>query len=385
MRGALAALMLFSFLSHAQPAARIIGGNVLSQAEFPDFVVSQQLAAQHNCGAVMLSGRWIIAAAHCTPEQPEELLFRYGHVGLLQGELVSANLSLPQIHPAFERNSSSVDPNGDGIRADLALITLDRRVAQQDFKPLLPFPEALSDGALVNVVGWGENACEQQPSAFKQAQMRYRVQSNLADLLLFLSSVDNGNVCYGDSGGPAFDDNYLLGLSSWITDSDCTGDALYTDFSYHLPWLAERIDALLYPTLLAFASDQDAVSVVKSAQVQNLSLFEKALQPEIQDDSGLFTLEHDCPARLSASEYCTLSVTAEITRLSADSAYQARLSLAPDEWIDLDVAPSSAETFSETDSCTRATHPESGGGGAVYLLPGLLVLILWRRAASRPA
>lgn len=56
---------------------------------------------------------------------------------------------------------------------------------------------------------------------------------------------NDGQVCSGDSGGPALgrrgDQWVLLGNASRVTNNDCTGPSVFTDTTYYSGWFGRAL------------------------------------------------------------------------------------------------------------------------------------------------
>jgi secreted trypsin-like serine protease len=172
------------------------------------------------CTGTLISDRWILTAAHCTP-------------GLRASEtVVHFGPNARQINPAKLHTVRQViaNPayNAQQITNDVALLELTSPVTHT--APVMPLPASIGltsadTGKSIDLAGFGF----QENNAYAQ---RMHVEVPLAQVRSTQIEYDQGNgwsgtggACNGDSGGPAFFERngqiYVAGITSY-GDANCT-------------------------------------------------------------------------------------------------------------------------------------------------------------------
>ncbi|GAB6058067.1 serine protease [Desulfonatronum parangueonense] len=250
-------LVLFLFLGLAAPVSaqivpyqdggqhdlgKILGGQRADIRTWPWTVAVAHAGVAdafraHFCGGTLISGRWVVTAAHCLTDSAGNLKFRPGDLHVVTGR---SNLRseggdrIPVsglvVHPGYNPESND---------SDLALLQLARDPAEGTIWSVLPVIQTNDPAGLTAagnpswVTGWGALGPQGPfPQDLYQAQIPLVSQTALilAYPPPFFSITGNmigagpgdGRVdtCQGDSGGPLMvrdgSGNYVLaGVTSW--------------------------------------------------------------------------------------------------------------------------------------------------------------------------
>jgi hypothetical protein len=178
------------------------------------------------CTAVMVSPHVAVTAAHCGIGAGNFRDYRAVVGPDVSGEKLP--LSGARIHPTFDPAS---------FRDDIAVVTIRPEIKA---KPIDSFAAPELDG-YVRVVGYGKTEGSKLDAGTKRSGL---ADVTLVDDRTFVIYADPSQPCEGDSGGPAFAGEALVGLTSH-GDPACTMPTTDTRIDAYLdsfvkPYLAER-------------------------------------------------------------------------------------------------------------------------------------------------
>ncbi len=196
-----------------------------------------------RCTGTLIAPRVFLTAGHCAFEATGARVwfdtdltdneeYPYG------GDTSYEGTPIP--HPNF--NGALTLPN----TSDVGLVILDEPVTDVGFGALPPIglAEELNSApgveTLVNSVGYGRQLVKPELIAdrvrYQATPMLVEVNGALTrDYGIRVSSNPGkgggtGGICFGDSGGPALastDSNVVLGVASWVLNSNCRGAGFY--------------------------------------------------------------------------------------------------------------------------------------------------------------
>jgi len=228
---------------------RIINGSqVRDPSRYPYFALMNGNGGL--CGAVLISKRFVLTAAHCVGSDND---FEVGIISNTGGS--SSVTDYPYktkiSHPSY--NSNNVDN-------DIALYELEQDVSEDLQYIRLEQNPVSSAGTPLTVIGFGDtnpsDAIEAISDHLMQATVDYvpntqcREAYNGAEAITpgMLCAFEEGtDSCSGDSGGPLFrkgnspEGDALVGLVSW--GYECGGDTpgVYTRISTYYDWIVESM------------------------------------------------------------------------------------------------------------------------------------------------
>ena len=239
-----------------QPDAKIIGGIDTRPGEFPWAAALEYLDSSY-CGAVIISDRIVLTAAHCLKKRVPIQVRVGGHnTSEREGtELIPARAI---VHPDYGKKRKN-------LGSDIAALRLIKRIKFEELGGLvapacLHQPLHLLDHLPVVAAGWGlteEGGGEERKSKVLQKvqlelipnvkcfkETGYRVIENYMDETMLCAWGEKRDACGGDSGGPlAFWEDetqrwLLVGIVSFGVGCgrrDYPG--IYSSVAFHLDWI----------------------------------------------------------------------------------------------------------------------------------------------------
>ncbi|XP_066259069.1 uncharacterized protein [Euwallacea similis] len=195
--------------------ARVVGGGNAGLGSWP-WQVALYKEGEFQCGATLLSDRWLVSAGHCFYRSPDE--HWVARLGALR-----RGTSLPSPYEQLKAISRIIIHPGYldfGFVNDISLLQMDSPVVFSDYvRPvcLPPTDQVLENGQLCTVVGWGQlfEVGRIFPDTLQEVQIPVISTAECRKRTLFLplykitddmfcAGFDRGgrDACLGDSGGP---------------------------------------------------------------------------------------------------------------------------------------------------------------------------------------
>ncbi|MBK8881812.1 MAG: trypsin-like serine protease [Bacteroidales bacterium] len=243
------------FTGLRQDKTKITGGTDASVADYPWQVFYE--SGQYTCGGSIISGDWIITAAHCT-EWDNGVPIAISLMDVIVGsdnprsELDGKRYKVKKVirHEDYDHNS---------LNNDIALLQLDETINYQNATPIRLVSKidsasgATDPGVMSWVTGYGlikvspqtvpENLQKVQLPIVSNAQASTVWQDINPSNLMAGFRTGNKDACNGDSGGPLVvpvDNEYkLAGIVSWGS-SNCNTYGAYTCVSDFESWITSN-------------------------------------------------------------------------------------------------------------------------------------------------
>jgi len=235
--------------------SKIIGGTDATVADFPWQVYYE--SGDFMCGGSIISGNWIITAAHCTENED-------GSAIPVSEMFVKAGATNPYIVNEGKRYQVSEviineNYNSSTLANDVAILRLKDPVDVPNARPIkLVTADDASEGAtdpgvISWVTGWGltDISPEVLPYILQKVQLPIvsreqaaTVWRSIPDKFIMAGYRDAvRDACNGDSGGPmvvSVSGEYrLAGITSWGSE-DCDTYSAYTEISAFEEWIRTK-------------------------------------------------------------------------------------------------------------------------------------------------
>lgn len=239
---------------------KIIGGNnVRDPDRYPYFAL---LNGSSLCGAVLISKRFVLTAAHCVGADND---FQIGitETSSFVDSWFGNSDGGGTTEYAYKRGVIHPNYDDDSVSHDIALYELDRDVPDSlPYIRLEQTPVTVSETSMT-VIGFGDTDPSERITDLSdfllQATVDYVTRSACINRMggaigpdMLCAYEEGEDTCQGDSGGPLFlkgdsvAEDSLVGLVSW--GYSCGGDTpgVYTRISYFYDWIVETM-CLLNP------------------------------------------------------------------------------------------------------------------------------------------
>ncbi|XP_072261307.1 transmembrane protease serine 9 [Pyxicephalus adspersus] len=244
-----------------QKSNRIVGGSDAAKGEFP-WQVSLRENNEHFCGATIISGKWLVSAAHCFNDfqDPAVWVAYIGSTSLSgsDGSTVKAYIKNIVKHPSYDPDTADYD---------VAVLELDSELRFNKYTQPICLPAAthvFPMGKKCVITGWGylkeDNLVK--PEVLQKATVALMDQtlcnslySNVVTDRMVCAGYLEGKIdsCQGDSGGPLVCEEpsgkfFLAGIVSWgVGCAEARRPGVYVRVSKVRNWIQEVISA---PTLM---------------------------------------------------------------------------------------------------------------------------------------
>jgi len=245
--------LLYSFFTGVRkPVSKITGGTSADISNYPWQVYF--VAGNYSCGGSIISGNWVITAAHCTEDGSGNTIpasAMYVIVGANNPR--SGNEGKVYSVTKYIRHAN-YDPRT--MNDDIALLQINGTINYANAKPIRLVSKidsaagATDPGVMSWVTGYGltDPSPQTYPTILQQVQLPIISNTQASTVWTDIPPTDmmagyhsgNKDACNGDSGGPLVvpvDNEYkLAGLVSWGSSS-CDTYGAYTRVSIFEDWI----------------------------------------------------------------------------------------------------------------------------------------------------
>ncbi|XP_068089840.1 transmembrane protease serine 9 isoform X2 [Hyperolius riggenbachi] len=245
-----------------QKSNRIVGGSDASKGEFP-WQVSLRENNEHFCGATIISGKWLVSAAHCFNDfqDPAVWVAYIGSTSLsgLDSGTVKAYIKNIVKHPSYDPDTADYD---------VAVLELDSELRFNKYTQPICLPAATHIFPMAKkciITGWGylkednlvkPEVLQKATVALMDQSLCNSLYSNVVTDRMMCAGYLEGKIdsCQGDSGGPLVCEEasgkfFLAGIVSWgVGCAEARRPGVYVRVSKVRNWIQDIISA---PTALA--------------------------------------------------------------------------------------------------------------------------------------
>ncbi|KAJ8727469.1 hypothetical protein PYW07_001588 [Mythimna separata] len=240
----------------APVSTRIVNGSPVNITEVPYQATIRKKVLSgwaHMCGAVVVSIRGILTAAHCADSyvsQPSNIRVSVGTSSRLTGGK-TYDISVIYVHEGFSLAT---------LENDIALLGTAKAIEFSQFvAPIAIASEhfVLPPGTGAIVSGFGTTSYEGSSSeVLMAAKVSIVSQATCLRAYLRIATISSGMVCagasnpardacQGDSGGPLVVGSNLVGIVSWGEGcADTKYPGVYTRVSAYNSWITQRLQRL---------------------------------------------------------------------------------------------------------------------------------------------
>lgn len=221
----------------------IIGGQDASTATYKTVVALEETAGNWFCTGTLIDKDWVLTAAHCVTGESEEtpavLHIRFDADDINSGTAGTA-VAVSEVHfnPGYNENDWD---------NDIAVVKL--AASQTDRAPTPVHRPTVAFGTMVTQVGYGDADDNGHGAGTLRKLDTPTVDCAMAadptvsnDNLLCFNAHDGDTSCYGDSGGPAFVNGEVAGITSGGTGNRCSqGWDLFTSVAAEIAFVDQYV------------------------------------------------------------------------------------------------------------------------------------------------
>ncbi|CAK1546112.1 unnamed protein product [Leptosia nina] len=239
---------------HSYVVERIVNGDLVDISEIPyQAALRRKTSAgwKHSCGAVFVTSKSVVSAAHCVisyQRDPSQLQVAVGTSQRSGG----ITYSVSQIYSHENYSSATVD-------SDIALVVVTNHITfSESVMPVQIAPSLLRipAGTKAVVSGFGKTDYEGEASDLRLAVVDIVSRDECAQAYASIGTITEGMICaagrnppkdacQGDSGGPLVVSNTLIGIVSWGEGcANISYPGVYTKVSLYTTWIREKLNAI---------------------------------------------------------------------------------------------------------------------------------------------
>jgi len=233
----------------------IVGGSpVRTPGKWPWQASLQPGGRYHSCGAVLISSRWLLTAAHCVGSSASSyriVLGMHDKDSRNQGQPVTHTVSKVIRHHGY-------NGNGRGFPNDIALLQLSSNVDMSSrFIDTVALPaknENFAGNSDCWITGWGATRGggstpnmlqEAHVDVYTQSYCQGKLGSSVQAFHVCTGKANKSGACQGDSGGPlvckAGGQYKVVGVTSWgLYGCPVTSPSVYANVSYFRDWIKQH-------------------------------------------------------------------------------------------------------------------------------------------------
>ncbi|MFT3695596.1 MAG: serine protease [Kofleriaceae bacterium] len=243
MRALLFLLLTGCAVETATATQPIIGGEDASTATYKTVVDLEETPGNWFCTGTLIDKDWVLTAAHCVTGESEEtpavLHIRFDADDINSGTTGTA-VAVSEVHfnPGYNENDWD---------NDIAVIKLATSITDRTPTPV--HRPTVAFGTMVTQVGYGDADDNGNGAGTLRKLDTPTIDCAMAmdatvsnDNLLCFNAHDGNTSCYGDSGGPAFVNGEVAGITSGGTGNKCSqGWDLFTSVAAEIAFVDQYV------------------------------------------------------------------------------------------------------------------------------------------------
>ncbi|XP_037817731.1 uncharacterized protein LOC119607724 isoform X1 [Lucilia sericata] len=250
---------------YEHPEERVVNGSVAKRGRHPWQATIRTRGrggiSSHWCGAVIISKRLILTAAHCLAGYPKGSYFvRMGdhYANIAESSEIDSNIENWYIHEKFRDQKH--------MNNDIALILLKTPVRFNDYVQPICLPEkgaTLEPNRLCTISGWGsiKSGTSTPSNILRSAQVPILADEVCSQKNVYANAMTEGmfcagfldesaDACDGDSGGPLVcsdeDGETLYGIISWGQHCGYVNHpGVYVRVEKYIDWIYDKINLMM--------------------------------------------------------------------------------------------------------------------------------------------
>ncbi|XP_046806928.1 uncharacterized protein LOC111683246 isoform X3 [Lucilia cuprina] len=250
---------------YEHPEERVVNGSVAKRGRHPWQATIRTRGrggiSSHWCGAVIISKRLILTAAHCLAGYPKGSYFvRMGdhYANIAESSEIDSNIENWYIHEKFRDQKH--------MNNDIALILLKTPVRFNDYVQPICLPEkgaTLEPNRLCTISGWGsiKSGTSTPSNILRSAHVPILADEVCSQKNVYANAMTEGmfcagfldesaDACDGDSGGPLVcsdeDGETLYGIISWGQHCGYVNHpGVYVRVEKYIDWIYDKINLMM--------------------------------------------------------------------------------------------------------------------------------------------
>uniref|UniRef100_A0A8C6PYS0 ST14 transmembrane serine protease matriptase b n=1 Tax=Nothobranchius furzeri TaxID=105023 RepID=A0A8C6PYS0_NOTFU len=241
-------------------SARIVGGQVSKEGEWPWQVSLHVTGLGHVCGGSVLNNRWLLTAAHCVQDNGPDRLSQADQWEAYLGLHTQGQTNEWMVRRKIRQIIAHKDYNPHTFNNDIALMELDAAVTLDQHIYPICLPSSTYDfpaGKEAWITGWGatmeggvtsKELLKAQVRVINSTVCKGLMEDEVTDMMLCAGVLSGGvDACQGDSGGPLAIKNskgraFLAGVVSWGEGCAVKNKpGIYTRITKFRGWIKDQI------------------------------------------------------------------------------------------------------------------------------------------------
>ncbi|KAK9765414.1 Enteropeptidase [Basidiobolus ranarum] len=232
-------LALVGYSSAVDNWSNIVGGKPVAQNGLP-FMAHLIIENKPECGGALIGDKWVITAAHCLVKSVTsiELGDQLLNIPSSQVQVILGTIQSNSTSPyTVARYSLAPDFDYLEYRSDLAILELTAPVQISDsIRPIGISQQPIKEKQVVTAAGWGATETQNFSDTLYEVNLEVGTEAKCTTVVpqyqglngpkICVANRPGSDTCFGDSGGPLFQQENghfsILGVTSYGPQKDVT-------------------------------------------------------------------------------------------------------------------------------------------------------------------